>query len=45
MERESISQSEKQTPKPKQIEPVLSDAGARKHLEELHLKFVIATID
>lgn len=45
MERESISQSEKQTPKPKQIEPVLSDTGVRKHLEELYLKFVIVTID
>ena len=45
MERESISQSEKQTPKPKQIEPVLSDTGVRKHLEELYLKFVIVTTD
>ena len=41
MERESISQSEKQTPKPKQLEPVLSDTDVKECLR----KFVIITID
>ena len=31
--------------KPKQTKPVLSDPDAKKHLEELHRKFVTVTID
>ena len=35
----------KQKIKPKQAKPVLSDPDVKKHLEELHRKFVLVTID
>ena len=50
MERESISQGERTNNKvnkikPKQTKPVPSNPDVKKHLEELHRKFVIITID
>ena len=35
----------KQKIKPRQAKPVLSDPDVKKHLEDLHRKFVIVTID
>ena len=35
----------KQKIKPKQAKPVLSDPDVKKHLKELHRKFVVVTID
>ena len=50
MERESISYGQRKNNKswkvkPKETKPVLSDPDVKKHLEELHQKFVFITVN